>query len=91
MGIGHELGEGRAPKPEWLADSHAAWIVISNTETPQQQDMENIYPVLRNATDAFRNDTDHGPIRNEWMDRVATGCCRTKGMTTSAATTCYWF
>ncbi|WP_434447599.1 helix-turn-helix domain-containing protein [Lentzea sp. E54] len=77
MRIGSELGEGRVPRPQCLADEYALWIVIQNTEPPQLSDIHDTFPGLRNAEDVFGYDPDvddpddERAIREEWMNRMA--------------------
>lgn len=71
-------GRGPHPRMECLADSFAAWIVISNTDTPKPRDFDDLYPGLRSASDVFGHDVDADDPdeevdRIEWMDRVAGG------------------
>jgi transcriptional regulator with XRE-family HTH domain len=79
MRIGSELGEGRIPHPQCLADEYALWIVIQNTDPPQIGDVLDIYPGLRDAEDVFGYDPDaddpddEAAIREEWMNRMVGG------------------
>jgi hypothetical protein len=77
MRIGSELGAGRVPLPQCLADEYALWIVIQNTDPPQLGDVLDTFPGLRVAEDVFGYDPDvddpddTAAIREEWLDRVA--------------------
>ncbi|SES19376.1 helix-turn-helix domain-containing protein [Lentzea albida] len=79
MRVGSELGEGRVPRPQCLADEYALWIVIKNTEPPQFSDVHHTFPGLRSAEDVFGYDPDvddpddEAAIREEWMNRIAGG------------------
>lgn len=79
MRIGSQLGEGRVPRPQCLADEYALWIVLQNTDPPQLGDVLDIFPGLREATDVFGYDPDVDEpdddfaIREEWMNRMAGG------------------
>jgi hypothetical protein len=79
MRIGSELGEGRVPRPQCLADEYALWIVIYNTDPPQLDDVLDTFPGLRKAEDVFGYDPDmddpddEAAIREEWMNRMAGG------------------
>ncbi|WP_410624959.1 helix-turn-helix transcriptional regulator [Amycolatopsis sp. cmx-8-4] len=79
MRIGSELGEGRIPRPQCLADEYALWIVIKNTDPPQIGDVLEMFPGLRDAEDVFGYDPDvddpddEAATREEWMNRMAGG------------------
>ncbi|MBQ1117335.1 helix-turn-helix domain-containing protein [Streptomyces sp. C3-3] len=79
MRIGSELGKGRVPHPQCLADEYALWIVIQNTEPPQIGDVLDLFPGLRTADDVFGHDPDvddpddEHAIREEWMNRMVGG------------------
>lgn len=79
MRIGSEIGEGRVPRPQCLADEYALWLVIQNTDPPQLGDDLDMFPGLRSATDVFGYDPDvddpedEAAIREEWMNRMAGG------------------
>ncbi|MEU0884062.1 hypothetical protein ABZ345_36170 [Lentzea sp. NPDC005914] len=77
--IGRELGKGRVPRSQCLADEYALWIVIQNTEPPQLGEVLHVFPGLRTSEDVFGHDPDvddpddESAIREEWMNRVAGG------------------
>lgn len=77
MRIGTELGHGRVPRAQCLADEYALWIVIKNTDPPQIGDVFDMFPGLRDAETVFGYDPnvddpeDEAAIREEWMDRIA--------------------
>jgi hypothetical protein len=79
MRIGSELGEGRVPRPQCLADEYALWLVIQNTDPPQIGDVLDTFPGLRDAEDVFGYDPDvddlddEAAIREEWMNRMVGG------------------
>lgn len=79
MRIGSELGEGRVPRAQCLADEYALWLVIQNTTPPQLDDLLDMFPGLRDANDVFGYDPDADDpddeyaIREEWMNRMAGG------------------
>lgn len=79
MRIGSELGEGRVPRPQCLADEYALWLVIQNTDPPQIGDVLDTFPGLRDAQDVFGYDPDvddpgdEAAIREEWMNRMVGG------------------
>lgn len=79
MRIGSELGQGRVPRPQCLADEYALWIVIQNTDPPQLGDVLDIFPGLRTADDVFGYDPDvdepddEGGAREDWMNRMVGG------------------
>lgn len=79
MRIGSELGKGRIPRPQCLADEYALWLTIQNTDPPQLGDVLDIFPGLRDAEDVFGYDPDvddpddEAAIREEWMDRMVGG------------------
>ncbi len=79
MRIGSELGKGRVPRPQCLADEYALWLTIQNTDPPQVGDVLDIFPGLRDAEDVFGYDPDvddpddESTIREEWMDRMVSG------------------
>ncbi|MEU6348136.1 helix-turn-helix transcriptional regulator [Streptomyces sp. NPDC047072] len=79
MRIGSELGKGRVPRPQCLADEYALWIVIQNTDPPQLGDVLDTFPGLRDADDVFGHDPDvddpddEAAIREDWMNRMAGG------------------
>ncbi|KFU78452.1 Helix-turn-helix domain-containing protein [Amycolatopsis lurida] len=78
MRIGAELDAGRVPRPECLADEYALWIVIANTEPPQDSDILEMYPGLRMPEDVFGHDPDFDDPddpagREEWMNRMVAG------------------
>jgi hypothetical protein len=79
MRIGSELGEGRVPGAQCLADEYALWLVIQNTDPPQLDDILDTFPGLRDASDVFGYDPDadepddEAAIREEWTDRMAGG------------------
>lgn len=74
MRIGSELGKGRVPRPQCLADEYALWIVIQNTDPPQIGDVLDMFPGLRNADDVFGYDPDdEHAIREDWMNRMVGG------------------
>ncbi|MER8073586.1 helix-turn-helix transcriptional regulator [Streptomyces sp. NPDC094034] len=79
MRIGSELGKGRVPRPQCLADEYALWIVIQNTDPPQIGDVLDIFPGLRDADAVFGYDPDvdepddESMIREDWMNRMAGG------------------
>lgn len=79
MRIGSELGKGRVPRPQCLADEYALWLVIQNTDPPQIGDVLDTFPGLRDAEDVFGHDPDaddpddEAAIREEWMNRMAGG------------------
>ncbi|GAA2679560.1 helix-turn-helix transcriptional regulator [Streptomyces lunalinharesii] len=79
MRIGSELGEGRVPRPQCLADEYALWIVIQNTDPPQLGDVLDMSPGLRDADDVFGYDPDvdepddERAIREDWMNRMVGG------------------
>lgn len=79
MRIGSELGEGRVPRPQCLADEYALWIVIQNTDPPQLGDVLDTFPGLRDADDVFGYDPDvdepddEHAIREDWMNRMVGG------------------
>ncbi|MEU0354348.1 helix-turn-helix domain-containing protein [Streptomyces cyaneofuscatus] len=79
MRVSSELGKGRVPHPQCLADEYALWIVIQNTEPPQIGDVLDLFPGLRTAQHVFGHDPDvddpddEHAIREEWMDRMVGG------------------
>ncbi|MEU2779459.1 helix-turn-helix transcriptional regulator [Streptomyces sp. NPDC007162] len=79
MRLGGELGEGRVPRPQCLADEYALWIVIQNTDPPQLGDVFDMFPGLRSAEDVFGYDPDadepddEHAIREDWMNRMVGG------------------
>ncbi|MDX3847869.1 helix-turn-helix domain-containing protein [Streptomyces europaeiscabiei] len=79
MRIGSELGKGRVPRPQCLADEYALWIVIQNTDPPQISDIHDMFPGLRDADDVFGYDPDvdepedDRAIREDWMNRMVGG------------------
>ncbi|MFE7028873.1 helix-turn-helix domain-containing protein [Streptomyces sp. NPDC057621] len=79
MRIGSELGKGRVPRPQCLADEYALWIVIQNTDPPQIGDVLDMFPGLRNADAVFGYDPDadepddERSIREDWMNRMVGG------------------
>lgn len=79
MRIGSELGEGRVPRPQCLADEYALWLVILNTDPPQIGDVLDTFPGLRDAEDVFGYDPDaddpddEAATREEWMNRMVGG------------------
>jgi hypothetical protein len=72
MRVGHELGEGRIPRPVCLADEYALSIVIMNTDPPSLSDVFNMYPGLnhREDDDADDGDDDAQEQTWDWRDRM---------------------
>lgn len=79
MRVGSELGEGRIPRPQCLADEYALWLVIRNTDPPQIGDVLDTFPGLRDTEDVFGYDSDvddpddEAAIREKWMNRMVGG------------------
>ncbi|MFD7938989.1 helix-turn-helix domain-containing protein [Streptomyces sp. NPDC059755] len=79
MRVGSELGHGRVPRPQCLADEYALWVIIQNTEPPQLSDVLDTFPGLRDAEDVFGYDPDvdepedERAIRENWMNRMVGG------------------
>ncbi|GIE92482.1 helix-turn-helix domain-containing protein [Actinoplanes regularis] len=68
MRVGHELGEGRIPRPVCLADEYALSIVIMNTDPPSASDVLDMYPGL-NHRDPEDWDDDEESVW-DWRDQM---------------------
>ncbi len=79
MWVARELSAGRVPRPTCLADEYALLVIILNTEPPQSSDIFDVYPELRDATDACGCDPDfddfQDPVagREKWIARLVSG------------------
>jgi len=72
MRVGHEIGEGRIPRPVCLADEYALSIVIMNTDPPSLSDVLDMYPGLNHHNDENADDWDDDPQEQiwDWRDRM---------------------
>ncbi|WP_239138777.1 DUF3618 domain-containing protein [Actinoplanes regularis] len=68
MRVGHELGEGRIPRPVCLADEYALSIVIMNTDPPSAGDVLDMYRGL-NHRDPQDWDDDEESVW-DWRDQM---------------------
>lgn len=72
MRVGHELGEGRIPRPVCLADEYALSIVIMNTDPPSLSDVLDMYPGLNHREDD-EDDWDDDDAQEQvwdWRDQM---------------------
>jgi hypothetical protein len=71
MRVGHELGEGRIPRPVCLADEYALSIVIMNTDPPSIGDVLDMYPGLNHRDDDDDwDDDDAQELTWDWRDQM---------------------
>jgi transcriptional regulator with XRE-family HTH domain len=72
MRVGHELAEGRIPRPVCLADEYALSIVIMNTDPPSIGDVLDMYPGLNHREDdeADNWDDDAPELTWDWRDQM---------------------
>ncbi|MFI5496560.1 helix-turn-helix domain-containing protein [Actinoplanes sp. NPDC051859] len=73
MRVGHELGEGRIPRPVCLADEYALSIVIVNTDPPSVGDVLDMYPGLHDREHlppGYWEQEDSGELIWDWRDRM---------------------
>lgn len=73
MRVGHELGEGRIPRPVCLADEYALSIVIMNTDPPSISDVLDMYPGLNHREDDDAGDWDDDDaqeLTSDWRDQM---------------------
>jgi transcriptional regulator with XRE-family HTH domain len=68
MRIGDELGEGRIPHPQCLADEYALSIVIMNSEPPTMGAALDMYPGLNGETD--NEDYEDEELIEDWRDQL---------------------
>jgi transcriptional regulator with XRE-family HTH domain len=69
MRVGDELGEGRIPHPQCLADEYALSIVIMNTEPPTVGGPAlDMYPGLNGAADNDEYEDDE--LIEDWRDQM---------------------
>ncbi|MFI7545711.1 helix-turn-helix domain-containing protein [Actinoplanes sp. NPDC049599] len=68
MRVGDELGEGRIPHPQCLADEYALSIVIMNSEPPTVGAALDMYPGLNGETD--NEDYEDEELIEDWRDQL---------------------
>lgn len=68
MRVGDELGEGRIPHPQCLADEYALSIVVMNSEPPTIGAAFDMYPGLNGYTDY--EDYEDDELTEEWRDQM---------------------
>ncbi|XVU23024.1 helix-turn-helix domain-containing protein [Actinoplanes sp. CA-054009] len=68
MRVGNELGEGRIPHPQCLADEYALSIVIMNSEPPTIGAALDMYPGLNGETD--NEDYEDEELIEDWRDQL---------------------
>jgi transcriptional regulator with XRE-family HTH domain len=68
MRIGDELGEGRIPHPQCLADEYALSIVIMNSEPPTIGAALDMYPGLDGETN--NEDYEDEELIEDWRDQL---------------------
>ncbi|GAA3938667.1 helix-turn-helix domain-containing protein [Actinoplanes auranticolor] len=70
MWAGHELGEGRIPRPTCLADEYALSIVIMNTDPPSPGSILDMYPGLHHREHDDWDDEDELESVWDWRDQM---------------------
>jgi transcriptional regulator with XRE-family HTH domain len=70
MRVGHELGEGRIPRPVCLADEYALSIVIMNTDPPSPASILDMYPGLNHRDPDDGDDDDDPESVWDWRDQM---------------------
>jgi len=68
MRVGDELGEGRIPHPQCLADEYALSIVIMNSEPPTIGAALDMYPGLNGETN--NEDYEDEELIEDWRDQM---------------------
>ena len=68
MRVGDELGEGRIPHPQCLADEYALSIVIMNSEPPTMGAALDMYPGLNGETN--NEDYEDEELIEDWRDQM---------------------
>jgi transcriptional regulator with XRE-family HTH domain len=70
MRVGHELGEGRIPRPLCLADEYALSIVIMNTDPPSPRSILDMYPGLNHSDPDDWDGEDEDESAWDWRDQM---------------------